>query len=495
MAITRSLRWTLGVTAALIVTASATSLPRGQSPGAKEPAQVRGVDTAPEGPERDPEGVPGGLPDPQVRWQKAEDDARKRLEEGLPKIESIRPLPLPDVPDDPPPHEGAMVSMPLTIEPPDIIRIEVLEALPGRPITGDRLVRPDGTISLGFYGSVHLAGLTLEQAKVKLILHLRGVLSDEILGLYYHQPLPTESPDQAEPMPPKQGRDPLPELPEGASPFDKVPADVPARTKPATARAGGGRVAIRLARSQQPEAARTIRAPEPKMRGDAAEAPRAEASREAEKPPADRVEIVPPSGSDRVTVDIGTYNSTAYFVLGELGSGGRYFWTGRDTVLDPRQYAGGPTPDADIRAIRLVRPGRGDKPPRVYPIDLVGIRDRGEKATNFQLFPGDRVIVPKKASAEANARVTSFLQASSTAVGHLTAYAFAMRALANVDEPYGPNAPMNARIKVGPFHVTVNLGPNGMPPEPARRKAALKAWAESVSDDPKVREDLLKLIK
>ena len=52
--------------------------------------------------------------------------------------------PLPTIPDDPPPHEGAMISLPHVIEPPDLVIIEVLEALPGRPISGERLVRPDG---------------------------------------------------------------------------------------------------------------------------------------------------------------------------------------------------------------------------------------------------------------------------------------------------------------------------------------------------------------
>ena len=54
-----------------------------------------------------------------------------------------------------------MIDVPLVVEPPDVLLIEVLEALPGRPITGERLVRPDGTISLGFYGDVHVRGLTL----------------------------------------------------------------------------------------------------------------------------------------------------------------------------------------------------------------------------------------------------------------------------------------------------------------------------------------------
>jgi polysaccharide biosynthesis/export protein len=59
----------------------------------------------------------------------------------------------------------------------------MLEALPGRPISGERLVRPDGTISLGFYGDVHVAGLTLPEVKEKIILHMRKYLTDEVLGL------------------------------------------------------------------------------------------------------------------------------------------------------------------------------------------------------------------------------------------------------------------------------------------------------------------------
>src|SRR4051794_32984252 len=97
--------------------------------------------------------------------------------------EAIRPLPPVAIPDDPPPHEGAMIDLPYTIEPPDILVVEVLVALPGRPITGERLVRPDGTISLGFYGDVHVRGLTIRQAKVKIINRLREYLGDEVLGL------------------------------------------------------------------------------------------------------------------------------------------------------------------------------------------------------------------------------------------------------------------------------------------------------------------------
>ena len=82
------------------------------------------------------------------------------------------------------PNEFKKVSMPdYVVEPPDLIVVEVLDALPGRPISGERLVRPDGKISLSFYGDVYVAGLTLPEVKEKIILHLRKFLHDDVLGL------------------------------------------------------------------------------------------------------------------------------------------------------------------------------------------------------------------------------------------------------------------------------------------------------------------------
>ncbi len=69
------------------------------------------------------------------------------------------------------------------VNPPDLISVEVHEALPDRPITGERLVRPDGTITLGFYGDIPVAGLTLPEIKAHVIEHLQQYLSDEQLGL------------------------------------------------------------------------------------------------------------------------------------------------------------------------------------------------------------------------------------------------------------------------------------------------------------------------
>jgi polysaccharide biosynthesis/export protein len=69
------------------------------------------------------------------------------------------------------------------VEPPDLLFLKVEEALPGRPIDGARLVRPDGTVSLGWYGDLDVAGLTVTEIKERLIGVLQKFIDDELLGL------------------------------------------------------------------------------------------------------------------------------------------------------------------------------------------------------------------------------------------------------------------------------------------------------------------------
>ena len=78
-------------------------------------------------------------------------------------------------------------SGPAVIQPGRVLVVEVLEALPGRPITGERVVHPDGTINLGFYGSVQVAGLNRDQIKVKVLEHLSKNIQYEVLGLVHER--------------------------------------------------------------------------------------------------------------------------------------------------------------------------------------------------------------------------------------------------------------------------------------------------------------------
>jgi polysaccharide export outer membrane protein len=54
---------------------------------------------------------------------------------------------------------------PYIIEPPDVLLIDTTEGLKEQRISGQHLVRPDGTVGLGIYGEARVAGLTLAQAR------------------------------------------------------------------------------------------------------------------------------------------------------------------------------------------------------------------------------------------------------------------------------------------------------------------------------------------
>lgn len=178
------------------------------------------------------------------------------------------------------------------VNPPDLISVKVLEALPGRPISGERLVRPDGTMTLGYYGDVFVAGLTLPEIKTRVIEHLQQFLSDEQLGLV----------------------------------------------------GPGG-------------------------------------------------ERVPPEKSLAVFVDVAAYNSQVYYVQGDVAAPGRLPVTGRETVLDAINYAGGLAPRSpeSPKDIHLVRPRPGQSS-QVLDIDYDAILS-GDESTNYPLEPNDRIIV------------------------------------------------------------------------------------------------------
>jgi polysaccharide export outer membrane protein len=248
------------------------------------------------------------------------------------------------------PREFTKVSMPdYIVEPPDLLIVEVLEALPGRPIGGERLVRPDGKISLGFYGDVYVAGLTIPEVKEKIILHLRKYISDDTLGL----------------------------------------------------------------EKRDPETGELLR---DKKTGE--------------------LVMVDPKESDRVFVDVTAYNSKNYYILGDVLITGRLPITGNETVLDAINYAGGLLPTAAPQNIRLVRPA----PPgacceQTLPVNLAAITSGGDPSTNYQIMPGDRIIVYR----DPIVRLTVFLERLAapfqTVVGSTLQYSFAARFVKLLSQP------------------------------------------------------------
>ena len=254
------------------------------------------------------------------------------------------------------PRELNKVSMPTyVVEPPDILIVEVLEALPGRPITGERLVRPDGSISLGFYGDVQVAGLTRDEIKEKIIIHLRKYVSDETLGLYAQ--------------------------------------DLNSR----------------------------------------------------------KVVTIEPANSDRVFVDVASYNSQVYYVLGDVNASGRFPHTGNETVLDALQYAGGLDPNASVNNIRVVRPA----PPgaccaQTLPVNYAAITQAGDTTTNYQLLPGDRIFVYRDPIVRTTIFVNRLAAPFNTVVNTILTYSFGVRNLNSI------NVPINGGNSNNTSNTTIN---------------------------------------
>jgi polysaccharide export outer membrane protein len=107
-----------------------------------------------------------------------------------------RPLPQPEMPvitgmpagvvpgphPNPVPRELHKMSLPpYTVEPPDILLVESSRGLPTQPVRGQHLVRPDGTINLGIYGSVYVTGMTLDQIRAAIAPAIASRLDKEVL--------------------------------------------------------------------------------------------------------------------------------------------------------------------------------------------------------------------------------------------------------------------------------------------------------------------------
>jgi polysaccharide export outer membrane protein len=239
------------------------------------------------------------------------------------------------------PKEFSKVSMPdYVVEPPDLILVEVLEALPGRELHGEHLVRPDGKVSLGFYGDVYVAGLTTDQIKEKVVIHLRKYLTDQVLGLVTYNNRTNEFED------------------------------------------------------------------------------------------------VDPINTSRVFVDVTAYNSKVYYVQGDVGSPGRLPITGNETVLDAINYAGGLASTAAPANIRLVRPA----PPgaccqQVLPVNYAAIVNAGDSTTNYQLMPGDRVVVFRDPIVRTTIFLDRLASPFNSVLSSILQYSFAARNVKSINIP------------------------------------------------------------
>jgi len=98
----------------------------------------------------------------------------------------------------------------------------------------------------------------------------------------------------------------------------------------------------------------------------------------------------------RVAVDVFAYNSKAYYVIFQSSGMGerveKYPFTGNETVLDAISNTAGLQANSSKR-IWVARPVGNSNKPVILPVDWVDITAYGKPDTNYQLLPGDRVFV------------------------------------------------------------------------------------------------------
>jgi polysaccharide export outer membrane protein len=204
---------------------------------------------------------------------------------------------------------------PYVVEPPDILLINASNAitLPTQPLIGQHLVRPDGTINLGIYGSVYVAGLTLEQ--------IQDVVASVLKARHAR----------------RKGED----------------------GKPA-------------------EREMTV----------------------------DEIKL-------ELQVDVLAYNSKVYYIITDGGGYGEQVYrisaTGNETVLDALSQINGLPAVASKKRIWVARATPDHAPPLILPVDWCGIVKNGSAATNYQIFPGDRVYVNSDALIRTDSALGKFL--------------------------------------------------------------------------------------
>ncbi len=98
----------------------------------------------------------------------------------------------------------------------------------------------------------------------------------------------------------------------------------------------------------------------------------------------------PPEGFN---VQLIESNSAEVYVLGEVGSPAAYTINGHEHVLDAILRAGGLTSKASPCDIVLVRPTSPSRCRAVLPVCYRQITQLGDVSTNYQLQPGDRIVV------------------------------------------------------------------------------------------------------
>jgi polysaccharide export outer membrane protein len=228
---------------------------------------------------------------------------------------------------------------PLRVSPLDVLMVQASPTFQDNPINGPMLVDASGSLNLGAaYGSVPVAGLSIDQATGAIQKHLSRVLE---------KPTVTVSLLQSAAKQQIAGEHLV--GPDGTVNLGTY-----------------GRVFVTGATVDQ--ARRAIEA---------------HLAQFLDRP--------------QISLDIAGYNSKSYYIITEgagFGDGvNRFPVTGNETVLDAISHINGLS-QVSSKKIWIARPAPGEIGcDQVLPVDWVAITKGGSTVTNYQIMPGDRIFI------------------------------------------------------------------------------------------------------
>jgi len=267
---------------------------------------------------------------------------------------------------------------PYVIQALDVLLVRVAEPLPNRPIEGTYTVAPDGTINLGYsYGVVRVGGLTLDEAERAIRAQLGRVLKDPqvAVGLAQYRGVQQVRGQHLVRMDGTIGL--------GSYGCVYVAGLTLAQVK----------VAVERHLSQY---------------------------------------VLDPE----VTVDVLAYNSKAFYIIADGAGYGQQVYrlpiTGSDTVLSAISSIYGLPVVASKKYIWVARPTPAHHQcVQILPVDWRAITQAGSTATNYQLFPGDRIYIKSDPLIHADNMIAKFLAPIERILGFTLLGAYTVRAFSN----------------------------------------------------------------
>lgn len=248
-------------------------------------------------------------------------------------------LPPPHAPYQSVPREFEKMALPpYVVEPPDILLIQASDRITLRlqHITGQHLVAPDGTVNLGIYGQIRVAGMTLDQVANAVAERLTERMPGLLKGLKILD---------------KDGKD----------------TNVDAQQE---------------------------------WRQDFTS-----------------LDLI----KREMQVDVLAYNSKFYYVITDGGGYGQQVYPmpirGNETVLDAMANINGLPSVANKKRVWVARATRAGQPPKILPVDWLSLVKCGSSATNYQLFPGDRVYVDSNNLIKADTFLSKLLSPAQRVLG------------------------------------------------------------------------------